>query len=86
LPLQKGRRNFSGFPGDMPCGEAAFLFDNDLRTLWCGKSSMAAEFAFQLGLEHFSTDIERKRLLALLLASVVGISTHQSGTGRLISV
>lgn len=28
----------------------------------CGKSAMAAELAFQLGLNHFSTDIERKLL------------------------
>ena len=31
----------------------------------CGKSSMAAELAFQLGLEHFSTDIERKRMAGI---------------------
>jgi len=30
-----------------------------------GKSSMAAELAFQLGIEHFSTDIERKRLAGI---------------------
>jgi len=31
----------------------------------CGKSSMAAELAFQLGINHFSTDIERKRLAGI---------------------
>jgi len=39
----------------------------------CGKSSMAAELAFQLGIDHFSTDMERKRL--------AGIAPGERGEG-----
>lgn len=33
----------------------------------CGKSSLATELAFQLGIDHLSSDIERKRLAGLTL-------------------
>ncbi len=32
----------------------------------CGKSSLAAELAFQLGIDHFSSDLERKKLAGLM--------------------
>ena len=32
----------------------------------CGKSALAQELAFQLGIDHLSTDIERKRLAGIL--------------------
>lgn len=37
----------------------------------CGKSSLAAELALQLGLEHLASDVERKRL--------AGIAAHERG-------
>ncbi len=55
-----------------------------------GKTALADELAFQLGLEHFSSDLERKRLAGVAAternADIYSPAWHQATYGRLFEL